>query len=305
MKDIAVADAAFAGFGIMRRHPLAVFVWGLLFTALVLITFLGFAAPIIRAITVMSNPELSREDPQMVLGALAGAAGGYLFFVLGALVVGAVTQAAVLRAFFHPEDSGFFYVRLGTPELWLLLTNLVQGLVIAGVQILATIPLGILTAIASMTLPEAGGLLQLVGQLLIYVLSGYVYLRLSMAQPMTFIQSRFRLFESWAMTRGHVLRLVLVWLLVLAAMVAIYFVGALVLGVSAGGLLAEVSGLKDPAAFFERPAAEWASSLAPLLAVGGLISAVVIGMITALPYAASAHVYRQINPDADTAAAFT
>jgi len=305
MKEIAVAEAAFAGVGIIRRHPAAVVVWGVLFVAFLLIVMLGFAGPFAKAFTVLSDPALAREDPQAVLAALSGAAGGYFFFLLGALVLGAVITGAVMRAFFHPEDSGFFYVRLGTRELWLLLTTFVQSLVIACVQLVAGLPVSVVSGLVSMASPGAGTAVNVVGQLLLYLVGGYVYVRLAMAPAMTFTQSRFRLFESWPMTRGHVLKMVLVWLLVLAMSLAIYFIAVVVLAVAAGGIIMNIPGLKDPVAFFERPVAEWAAVLAPALAIGGAIFSVVIGMIAALGYAPFAHIYRQLNPDADTAATFS
>lgn len=305
MKDFAVTDAAFAGWGTIRRHPVSVLVWGLLYALFLLLVFVGFAGPIVRAFAVFSKPEVARQDPQLVMSVLGGVMGGYVFFLLGALVLGAVVAGAVLRAFFQPEDKAFFFLRLGTRELWLLLTTFVQSLVIGGAQFVAGFIIGLVSAAASVASPEIGGIVRVIGQLATYALAIYLVLRLSMGVPMTYVQSNFRLFESWSMTQGAMTKLLLTWLLVLVVSLVIYFVAAIIFGFGAAGSLMHLPGLKDPQAFFARPATVWAADLAPAIGVAAVLCTVVIGTLSTLSYTSFAFIYRQLNPDADVSATFS
>ena len=73
---------------------------------------------------------------------------------------------------------------------------------------------------------------------------------------------------------------------------------------SVAGTIASIPGLREPQTFFARPPAEWLGVFAPLLALAAVFFVILAGVANALIYGALARMYRQLNPDVDTATTF-
>src|SRR5271156_76100 len=124
--EIAITQAAFAGFGILRRKPWAPLVWSLLYAGVLggIIVFLGgaFIQAIGKLITLRNG---QTPSPELLLGLFGGIIGGYFLMLIVFWVLGAVINMAVVRAVLAPEASAFAYMRLGRDELWLMLANFI------------------------------------------------------------------------------------------------------------------------------------------------------------------------------------
>jgi hypothetical protein len=220
-------------------------------------------------------------------------------------VLGAVITAAAYRAVLHPEQSAFGYLRFGSEELWLMAVNFVMGLVFFGVGLALAIPQGIVNLAVMNSGMGAQVTSALVFALIRNVITIWLWLRLSMALPMTFSLRKFQLFESWALTRGHTVQLlafsILAVLIMLAVEIVAFCIGAAGGLALAGGAVAAARA--NPQAFFANPQAVIAA-LAPALVLWSLLLVLLGAVGTAIFRAPFAHIYRRLAGD-DPAAAFT
>jgi hypothetical protein len=132
----------------------------------------------------------------------------------------------------------------------------------------------------------------------------WLYLRFSMAGPMTFRDRKFRLFESWALTRGHVGRLLGVGALVGLIAFGIYLVLALV-GVAGGFAIVGSLGLGDSfKSLALQPPSAWLGVLAPILEWVLLLFWVGGSILTPLTVAPWALICQRLNPRESLAEAF-
>ena len=150
MADFSVSQALGAGFSIIRRKPLAVAVWGLVYFAIAVVPMLlvmGTAAPAfldaIRSAAAGGTP--SEPDPAIMAAIMGPMMLLQPVIMLSTIAAQAIVMNAVFRATLEPENDGVFYLRLGSAELW-------QALVQFTLQIL----LGFVLAIVIMVVIFAG-----------------------------------------------------------------------------------------------------------------------------------------------------
>lgn len=301
MANIPIGEAAFCGFGVIRRKPLAVLVWGLMLFVLAILPIFGglaLAGPafetLMREITTGAEPSF---ESMMRLHASMMAMNP-LLTVLG-LVSRVLLMCAIFRAVLEPQDDRFFYVRLGKTELFvgLVFVCLVIVLVIA---MMAVMGVGAAIAIAAFSASESAGVAVIIVAVLAMIgLMVWLGLRFSMALPMTFEARDFRLFESWTLTRGRVGSLFLLGLLVVVVVMLVELVmfalgGAVVIALVAARPFDEAAAI----AFFSRPMGEWAAELAPWAVLVGLVISVLGAVLNTLATAPWAAAYRALAPKA-------
>src|SRR5579871_4661093 len=234
MADFSVTDALGVEAGLIRRKPLAVLAWGVLPALVIVPLFLLFGGAFIA---LVAQAVKASGDQTALAQAVLPLIGGVFLAVL------------------HPEQSAFFYLRFGAAELWLMATSFVLGLVFFGVGVVFAIPQAIV-GVALFNAPTgekvAVDLLFTLARLAVTI---WIWLRLSLGMPMTFASRQFRLFESWALTRGHA------WALFRFALLAVVVIGLIdvwlvAIGVAggiglAGGAFAAAQA--NPQAFFADP----------------------------------------------------
>jgi hypothetical protein len=318
MAEIDIGDAVGAGFGLIRRRPLAVLAWGVLPMAVFLVVFLLFGGAVVAAIVNLARASEGGAEPppQQILALIGSMFGAILILILVMVVVGAMLRAAVFRAELEPENSSGAYLRLGGQELWVFLSVFVMGLVIFAVQFALGIPIAIVAGVAAFSGIASGGGeeaavgamasmigLRIVGQILISAVGIWLWLRLCLGPVMSFRERQFRLFESWAITKGHAWRMFLV---MLVAVLAIIVLDIIVVGIGVIGVIATVAANAHMTAeaFFSQPPAVWMGALAPAIILVFVLGVLLTGLSTALIYAPVARMYRQLVPSADAAAAF-
>jgi len=135
----------------------------------------------------------------------------YLLILVFSLVFYPIVFSTMNRAVLRPEEEGFGYIRFGADELrqiGLFLLIFVLGIgvyiafIIAMVVVFAAVGAVVgLRATASGTAASMGvGIIAAV-----LLIAGWIYLwvRLSLASPLTFASRRVDLFGSWRLTRGR------------------------------------------------------------------------------------------------------
>lgn len=306
MADFSISEALGVGTGLVTRKPLAVLAWGVLPVIIVVPLLLLFAGTLI---TVIVEAARAGADRSAIAAAMLPQIGALFLFILLAVVIAwvvtAMISAAAFRAVLHPEQSSFGYLRLGPQELWLMAVNFVIGLVFFGIGLALAIP----QAIVNLAMLNSGAGERLTAVLLFTlareVITIWIWLRLSMALPMTFAQRKFQLFKSWAITRGHTVQLLGFCVLAIIILSAINIV-ALCVGVGgtfalAGGAIAAARA--NPEVFFASPQAVLAAA-GPAIGLWAVLLVIIGGVSNAIFRAPFAYIYRSLAGD-DAAAAFS
>ena len=118
MARFSIGTAIGEAFGLIRRRPLAVFVWGLLMVVPMLVSFalilpmMGGALSSIAADA--ANPDQIHEA---MMGEMMQIQGVSSLLNLVQLLVSVVVYTAVMRAVVRPRETSFFSLRLGMDEL--------------------------------------------------------------------------------------------------------------------------------------------------------------------------------------------
>lgn len=234
MARFSIDAALKSGFRLAKREPLAMFVWGIgyaLLGLLIQVIALGPALPDYLAAV--------GQDPEAAAAQMEQAAGANALWTLPIMMIlgigaAAVFYGGVVRALLHPEERGFFYLRLSKRELWLILTSLA---LFAGLLFVVAAGVFVLGMLGSL----AGGLGMLFA---IPAVVGLVYLaaRFSTAWVQSFDEKRLVLLDGWRMTKGQGWRIVLM-LLALLFLLLIVAVVIMIPAAIVGGILVGVAGM--------------------------------------------------------------
>ena len=208
-------NASFEGFQVIKRAPVAVLLWCVIYLVLMAAIVALIAAPMIQFATSINQMAAygGEPDPGQVFGLLAGYFGAMLLTVPVSLVGNAVFYAAVSRAVLRPEESAFGYIRFGGDELRLIVTNLVQGLVFGLIGVAVGILFGVIFGIvaasssSSNSDPTAAVFailgLQAVVWLVVTPLIIWIGIKLSLTTPIVIAEQRIAIFDSWGRTKGR------------------------------------------------------------------------------------------------------
>jgi len=305
MAEFRIEDAAFAGFGLLARKPLAVLTWALVYLVFLAVVIVPFAGGLVAFITTVAKSG-SNPDPSAMLAGMSGLFGMILLLFLGSLVVGTVVSCAVIRAVLQPENSAFAYLRLGGEELWVMLVQFVRSILIAVIQTAMAIPVAILTGVATLGGQNAGLVgIRLLGQLAMYAVVVWVTLRLSLAGPITFTERQFRLFESWTLTRGNTWRLLGVGVIISVVGFVVYLIVAIVGVAGVVGIWTSTPHPTNIQTLLSEPPEQWSQTLAPILILIGGAVFFVGALLTPITLAPWPFIYKQLQPAADVAATFS
>ena len=241
MKAFSIEKALGAGFGLIRREPLAVLMWGLAYAVMtVLIQAVAMGPELGAAITgALSNPAGAEATVEKAMQANALFTFPLVFLL--SIAAYAILYGAIVRAELHPEDRRFFFLRLSRRELWLALSYLVLGLMFIVLMIALWIPVGIGMSMAG-AFSSTGSTIRWGLLLGLPIVAAVLYLsaRLSMTWLIAFEEERFVLFDSWALTKGQGWRLVLLSLALIFLLV-IATIGVVLAFLVVGGILAFVA----------------------------------------------------------------
>lgn len=309
MASFSATGAARAGFGVIGRAPLAALAWGLVFLVALIGPMVGLmwalVPQFIEIFKVMPAPGSTSSDAAdpvimaQMMRLQASMMGVNLISLVGGTLVKAVVAGAVFRAVLQPDQKRWAYLRLGKPELWLALVTLVQSVLFMMAYFAVLLVGFILGAIVFLVGSAAGDAGKLVAGLLIVLLvlaaiGALVWgvLRLSMAGPMSFVEGKFLLFESWTFTRGQGWRLFGMAALVVLILMALELVLYAILGIAAlgswSGIKAMVDGLSG------QPPQAWLHAFWPLAAIATVVLSLLSGFAMALICAPWAKAYQEL-----------
>jgi hypothetical protein len=226
-------------FGLVRRHPVSVLIWGLLYVAAVAVLlfamrpfFAVYADLFSQQLAAGAGKPLTPQDLQPYMARFQSA-GGILFLAeIGVFAFIMIVFTATQRAVLRPDERGFAYLRVGGDELRLIGLGFFLTVCLYIASFLAMLAMMIVVGIAfAVTLAATGspvvGILVL--SIAMFALMGatiYAEVRLSLAFPLTFIRRNFVIGEAWRLTRGRFWTLFgayfVIWFFVMVLM-AIFF----------------------------------------------------------------------------------
>lgn len=303
MEKISIIPAVGAGFQIIRRHPIAVLVWGLVTILLSAIPYLiGLAIAGPAAFGSWQNGDFGAG----AMGVMTGASllADMLGLVFNLIITGVIT-AAVYRAVMLPDqEKRVAFLRFGATELQIMLLSILLGLLAfaaAFVLILAfALPLGGMAVLAGAGgEPNVGGmamvLLLLIPIMIFAVLALiYVFGRLWMAAPMIVADGKLRIFEGWAFTRGYGLQILGMNLLVGLLLVGLYLVVAVAIGAF---VVVTSAALGVPLAVMQGddfPLAAFGASAVLFIGIGLILLLLIVSFFQAIAIAPYARAYQLI-----------
>ena len=308
MANFSVSDAVGAGFNLIGRRPVSVFAWGLF-------TILFGVLPALAMIGPMMGPmmDFAREarlhpdappSPEMFTHSYMRMMFMNPLLRLLSLVVKTMVVAAVFRAVLEPKRRAFAYLRVSMQEVWIVLVQIVEGILIFVGVLAAALVIGLVAVtVAHFVSKPAAAIVAVIGAIIGVIGLFWVLLRWSMAPVMSFEERGFRLFESWRVTKGHafsllLLALLLVVMLVLLEMVAFAVIGVPIMIFVKPHMADHAANQAAFLAFVNQPPEVMLQSVGPVLIVGVLIGSFVIGAVSAIFYAPWAAAYRMLKPEA-------
>lgn len=193
---ITVGRILEGAFGVFREHPVAVAIWAGIYFACSIAMLLTM-----QPVMTMATDPAASSDPGAVLDAMGP------FWLLSLLLglVGLVLYTASMRAVLRPHAGGVAFLRFGMDEL--RIAGLFVLFLIAGMALffIASLVLGLFGAGIAMgsQSPGLAVLLSFLIGLMVFGVSTYLVIRVSLAFPLTLHRGHFAIGEAWRSSRNH------------------------------------------------------------------------------------------------------
>ena len=299
MAKFSASDAVGAGFVLIGRRPVSVFVWGLFAVLAVwapMIPAMGSIAPSYLEMMQLSLHPQAKPDVTHLINMEMRLFQTMMWMWPLGMIAATINLAAVFRAVLEPKNRGFAYLRIGMQEVWLFVLMLVQALL----AMLYMVAAGLTVALASVAAARFGGE---VLSIMVGVATGFasvilfvwIGLRLSLAGPMTFAARKLQLFESWRLTRGSAWQLLVMALLLAAILFGVGMVVQVIEGVAFTVFDPYSANPEAVRTWLAHPPAP--AVWAPWLAGAAVVMAVYIGAIRAIISAPWAAAYRALTSE--------
>lgn len=288
----SATDAAFEGFRVVRRHPMALIFWALFYMALMAAVLFLAGGSLIGLVNAAESLDPSGTPTPETLMPLVSSYLAILAVILPvSLIASAMIYAAVSRAVLRPTESAFGYLRLGMDEVRVLVVSIVLAIVF---MVLSVVVFGIVGAVIGMTVAADQPALWLLVVLAVcaaIALFIWLAIRLSLAIPITMAERRIAIFDSFAVTKGRFWSLLGMALLAFVMSIVVSILGSLVgmpIQLATGGL-SGLSNLEGQSLQVILQSA-W-PAIAAYIVVNAIMSALQVAVIYA-PFSAA---YRDIN----------
>jgi len=295
----SATDAAFEGFRLVRRNPVALVGWTLLYLVYTLATLFA-AGGMMRSMSVWMEqvealeagpPPSSPEALLPVMESYFAAMSHMVWAIPLSLVIGAVLMAAIARAVLTPGTGGFGYMRLGMDEVRVFVVTIVIAILYAIACGIALVAAAVIGGIAISAIEGWGALVMVLAILAAIAFIIWLGVRWSLAVPITIDQKKFAIFDSFAVTKGRF------WPLL--GMAAIAFIMVIIVSLLAGIVTMPISMMggmsmfgnmsDDPTEMFRNfnPTSPW-------MIASSVVNAIVYALTVSVLYAPFSAAYRDI-----------
>ena len=205
----SASDAAFEGFRLVRRKPVALIAWALLYAVLSLASVFAMSNAIGLMVEwgeraeALESAEPTQAEVMAVFQGFGEVMRSLAWLLPVSLIVGAMLMAAVARAVLRPEMKRFGYMRLGMDEVRVFVVSLVLCILLFGAWLALALLVGLLAGVAGATGASWMWLVVVLGGLAGLAAIVWLAVRLSLAVPITVAENRFAIFDSFALTKGR------------------------------------------------------------------------------------------------------
>lgn len=287
----SATEAAFEGFRVVRRHPLAILFWSLAYLIFFGAFFGLFGSSLATLMATTEGMEGGQASPQD-LEALGQVYFGFMGMVMPlALVLGAVLNAAVVRSVLSPAESAFGYMRLGGDELRVLAVSIVLGIVFFAVTLLLTFVVGFAAAIAGQANQGVGILVGVLLGLGAAAALIWLAIRLSLAIPATVAEKKIAPFSTFALTKGQSLPLLGMAIIAFIMSILVSVLGTII----ALPITVATGGLNQLATMDGQSTAQILQAAGPGLIGWAVVNAIFSALQLAVIYAPFSAAYRDLK----------
>ncbi len=304
----SATDAAFEGFRLVRRNPVALVGWTLLYLVYTLATLFA-AGGMMRSLSVWMEqmealeagpPPSSPEALVPIMESYVAAMSHMAWAIPLSLVIGAVLMAAIARAVLTPGTSGFGYMRLGMDEVRVFVVTIVIAILYSIAACIAVVAAAVIGGIAISAIEGWGALVMVLAMLAAIAFMIWLAVRWSLAVPITIAQKKFAIFDSFAVTKGRFWPLLgMAFIAFVMVVIVSLLAGIVAMPISMmGGMSMFGSMSEDPTEMFRNfnPTNPW-------MIVSSVVNAFVYALTVAVLYAPFSAAYRDIVGPAEGAAA--
>ena len=203
-------------FGLVRRNPLSVLVWGAIYAAafvLLLVAmrplFAVYSELLSHQLAARTNQPVTPLDLQPYMAQIQTAGSVAFLAEIGVFALIMVLLSATQRAVLRPNERGFAYLRIGGDELRLiglgifLMVCLWIGMFLAMLALMIVLGIVLAISLAIHAAPGFAALLFLIANCALMGAMIYAQVRLSLAFPLTFLRRTFVVGEAWRLSKGR------------------------------------------------------------------------------------------------------
>ena len=297
--SFSATEAAFEGFRLVRRNPMALVWWTLAYLAFLALLLAAGGSSLISIITMMDQFSSGGREPSVgELEAMGQAYFGIIAWALPLTVLfGAMLSAAVARGVVRPREGAFGYLRIGMDEVRVIVVTLVLMILFCAVMFAGGLAVGVVVGLASAGDSSWGLLAGIVVGLLMAALAIWLMVRFSLAIPITVAERRIAIFDSFGLTKGRFWPLLGMAVLAAVMSLVVAILGGLAtlpITMMTGGMAA----LRDleNASLLEIARTAW-----PTLLALGVVRALLSALQLAVIYAPFSAAYRDLTGKGEAA----
>ena len=294
----SATEAAFEGFRVVRRRPMALIFWALFYMVIMVAALALVGGSLIGLMNAAEGLETSGvTSPEDYMPILANYMAILAVILPGSLIASAMIYAAESRSVLRPTESALGYLRLGMDEVRVLVVSIVLCIVFVVLSVVVFGGVGVVAGIA--TASETPALWLVVVLLVCVAIALFIWLavRFSLAIPITMAERRIAIFDSFAFTKGRFWPLLGMALLAGVMSIVVGLLGSLV----AMPIQLATGGMEGLASLEGESLQVILQTAWPAIAAWIVINAIMSALQVAVVYAPFSAAYRDIKggePDA-------
>lgn len=209
--SFSATDAAFEGFRVVRRNPLALVAWMLVYLVYT-VGALFASGGMMKSMAVWMEqmealengpPPTSPEAFAPIMESYFQAMSHMVWTIPVSMIVSAILMAAISRAVLSSGTGSFGNIRLGMDEFRVFVVTLVICILTAIVATVAFVLAAAIGGFAIAAMEGWGGLVMALAMLAAAAFVIWLCVRWSLAVPITVAEKRFAFFDSFDLTRGR------------------------------------------------------------------------------------------------------
>lgn len=209
--SFSATDAAFEGFRVVRRNPIALVAWTLVYL-IYTVGALFASGGMMKSMAVwMEQMEALENGPAPtspeafapIMESYLQAMSHMVWTIPVSMIVSAILMAAISRAVLSSGTGSFGNIRLGMDELRVFVVTLVICILTAIVATIVFVLAAVIGGFAIAAIEGWGGLVMALALLAAGAFVIWLSVRWSLAVPITVAEKRFAIFDSFNLTQGR------------------------------------------------------------------------------------------------------